>query len=46
MSGAREYIDKVFRDMEESAVRSDGTTEIGSIVNFRLQKVGQRAIAF
>lgn len=35
-SDAGDYIDKVFRDQEESAASSDSTIELGSIVNFRL----------
>jgi hypothetical protein len=31
MSGAAGYIDKVLHDMDESTVRSDGTTELGSL---------------
>ena len=45
-SGAGDYIDKVFHDMEESAASGDSTIELGSIVNFRLQKSGQQATAY
>ena len=46
ISGAGEYIDKVLRDMEESTARSDGTTELGSLVNMRLQALGQQAVTY
>jgi len=45
-SGAGNYIDKVLRDMEESVVRTDGTTELGSMVNLRLQMLGHQATAY
>ena len=45
-SGAGDYIDKVFRDMEASAANSDSTIELGSIVNFRFQKSGQQATVY
>jgi hypothetical protein len=34
-SGAGEYIDNILRDIEETNVREDGTTELGRIVTFR-----------
>jgi len=36
MSGAGDYIDRVPRDQEEPAVRSDGSTELGGLVMARL----------
>jgi hypothetical protein len=46
LSGAGEYIDKVLRDMEEIGVRSDGTTELGSIISLRLHQRGEQAKVF
>jgi hypothetical protein len=46
LSGAGEYIDKVLRDMEEIGVRSDGTTELGSIISLRLHQRGEQAMVF
>jgi hypothetical protein len=46
LSGAGEYIDKVLRDMEEIGVRSDGTTELGSIISLRLHQRGEQARVF
>ena len=40
LSGAGGYINKVLRDMEEIGVRSDGTTELGSIITLRLHQQG------
>lgn len=36
MSAAGKYIEKVLRDMEQTAAKSDGTTELGTLVNLRL----------
>ncbi len=36
LSGAGWYIDNVLREMEENAVRSDGTTDLARMVNFGL----------
>ena len=44
MSGAGEYIDKIIRGMEELSVKSDGTTELGSLVHMRLYETGEHAI--
>jgi hypothetical protein len=46
LSGAGEYIDKVLRDMEDISVRSDGTTELGSIISLRLHLLGAQARVF
>jgi hypothetical protein len=46
LSGAGEYIDKVFRDIEEIGVKSDGTTELGSIISLRLYQRGEQARVF
>ena len=40
LSGAGDYVDKVLHDMEEIGVRSNGTTELGSIINLRLHQRG------
>jgi hypothetical protein len=32
LSGAGEYIDKIYRDMDENSVREDGSTPLGSLV--------------
>ncbi|KAI0004738.1 hypothetical protein F4779DRAFT_599481 [Xylariaceae sp. FL0662B] len=32
-SAARDYIDKMFRDMEENEVQSDGSTPLGRFVS-------------
>lgn len=39
LSGAGDYIEKVVQDMEEGTLRSDGTTEVSSILSLRLQKL-------
>ncbi|CAK7212583.1 hypothetical protein SCUCBS95973_001513 [Sporothrix curviconia] len=36
LSGAGEYIERLLRDMEENLVRSDGTSELGRMVQLRL----------
>ena len=46
LSGAGEYIDKVLRDMEDSVARSDGTTELGSMISLRLHQRGEQARVF
>ena len=38
LSGAAEFVNKVIRDMDENAVESDGTTELGSLVSLGLRK--------
>lgn len=35
LSGARYHIDRILRSMEEPAVRSDGSTDLGQIVRLR-----------
>ncbi|WEW59200.1 hypothetical protein PRK78_004669 [Emydomyces testavorans] len=35
LSGAGEYIDKILREFEETGVQSDGSTDLGRIVNLR-----------
>lgn len=42
LSGAGEYIDKILRDMEELTVRSDGTTELGSIISLKLSQQAEQ----
>jgi len=37
LSGAREYINVIFRDMEDGVVREDGSTQLGALVNVALQ---------
>jgi hypothetical protein len=37
-------IDKVLRDIEESTVRSESTTELGNLINLRLQTLDQQAM--
>jgi hypothetical protein len=39
-------MDKVLHDMEESTARGGGTTELGSLVNLRLQALDQQAAAY
>jgi hypothetical protein len=46
LSGAGEYINKVLRDMEEIGIKSDGTTELGSIISLRLHQRGEQARVF
>jgi hypothetical protein len=46
LSGAGDYIDKVLRDIEEIGVKSDGTTELGSIISLRLYQRGEQARVF
>jgi hypothetical protein len=46
MSGAGEYINKVLQDRDELAARSDGSTELGSIVGLGLQNLGEQARAY
>jgi hypothetical protein len=46
LSGAGEYIDKVLWDMEDINVRSDGTTELGSIISLRLHQRGEQSRVF
>lgn len=46
LSGAGEYIDQVLRDIEETNIRSDGTTELGSILSLRLHQLGEQARVF
>ncbi|EER25929.1 hypothetical protein CPC735_043730 [Coccidioides posadasii C735 delta SOWgp] len=36
LSGAGEYIDKILRDMEETGVQRDGSTNLGRIVKLKL----------
>ncbi|TPX24825.1 hypothetical protein DIZ76_010269 [Coccidioides immitis] len=36
LSGAGEYIDNILRDMEETGVQEDGSTELGRIMKLRL----------
>ncbi|KAF4976838.1 hypothetical protein FZEAL_6552 [Fusarium zealandicum] len=36
LSAAGDYIDKIFRDLEEHGVRQDGSTELASFVSLRL----------
>ncbi len=36
LSGAGEYIDQILRDMENKAVRADGSTELGRLVTLGL----------
>ena len=42
LSGAGEYVDKVLWDMEDIGVRSDGTTELGSIISLMLHQRGEQ----
>jgi len=37
LSGAREYINVILRDMEDGVVREDGSTQLGALVNVALQ---------
>lgn len=46
LSGAGDYIDKVLMDMEDVNVRSDGTTELGSIISLRLHQGGEQSILY
>jgi hypothetical protein len=46
LSSAGDYIDKVLRDMEEIGIKSDGTTELGSIISLRLYQRGEQARVF
>jgi hypothetical protein len=46
LSGAGEYTDKVLRDMKEIGIRSDGTTELGSIISLRLHQREEQARVF
>lgn len=39
LSGAGEYIDRVLHDTEEPIVRSDGTTNIGAAVAWKLMEL-------
>lgn len=36
LSGAGEYIDNILREMEETGIQEDGSTELGRIVKLRL----------
>jgi hypothetical protein len=45
-SGAGECLERVLRDMEESVARANGTTELGSMVNLRLQMLGYQATPY
>jgi hypothetical protein len=36
LSGAGEYIDKIFRDMEEHGVQADGSTPLGRLVSLAI----------
>ncbi|EQL29810.1 hypothetical protein BDFG_07621 [Blastomyces dermatitidis ATCC 26199] len=36
LSGAGEYIDNILRDMEETGIQEDGSTELGRMVNLTL----------
>ncbi|OJD20479.1 hypothetical protein ACJ73_08186 [Blastomyces percursus] len=36
LSGAGEYIDNILRDMEETGIQEDGSTELGRMVKLRL----------
>jgi len=38
LSGAAEFVDKVIRDMDEHAVQSDGTTELGTLVGLKFRQ--------
>lgn len=44
LSGAGEYIDKLFQDLEETGVREDGSTDLGRLITYRLGS-GQDYIA-
>jgi hypothetical protein len=46
ISGAGTYIDKVLRDMEKLGVKSDGTTELGSLVSLKLHNFSEQARVF
>ncbi len=46
LSGAGDYIDKVVRDMEEIGIKSDGTTELGSMLSLRLHQRGEQTKVF
>ncbi|EJT68940.1 hypothetical protein GGTG_13528 [Gaeumannomyces tritici R3-111a-1] len=39
LSGAGDYIDRVFRDAEEYGVRSDGSTQLGILLSSKLNSV-------
>lgn len=44
LSGVGDYVKKVLWDMEEIGVKSDGTTELGNMMNLRLcqrRRVGE-----
>jgi len=38
LSGAGEFVNKVIRDMDEKAVESDGTTELGMLTTLGLRQ--------
>lgn len=38
LSGAGEYIDKIFRDMEEHGVQADGSTPLGRFVSLAISE--------
>jgi hypothetical protein len=38
LSGAGEFVNKVIRDMDEKAVESDGTTELGMLITLGLRQ--------
>jgi len=40
LSGAGDYIDRVLHDREEPSVRTDGATELGSLVGLRFHMTG------
>jgi hypothetical protein len=42
VSGVGKYIDNVLRDMEDISVRSDGTTELGSMISLGLYQRGKQ----
>jgi hypothetical protein len=45
-SGAGAYIDKVLRDMEELGVKSDGTTELGSLISLKFHNLSEQTRVF
>ncbi|RYC58022.1 hypothetical protein CHU98_g8186 [Xylaria longipes] len=38
LSGAGEYIDKIYRDMEEHGVQADGSTPLGRFVSYAINE--------
>jgi len=41
LSGAAEYVNRILRDMDEGQVKSDGTTDIATLVKLRLYSTGR-----